>query len=67
MRTMADALGDLGEGVTNRTLILNIVRGLNEDLQHISGWIIRQKPIPPYDEVVADLRIKEMTSPGRLH
>jgi len=32
---MADDLGDLGETVTDRTLVLNLIRGLNEQYGNI--------------------------------
>ena len=42
MKTMADALADLGEPIQDRTLVLNILRGLNERFQFMSQLISRQ-------------------------
>jgi hypothetical protein len=41
MKTMADALADLGEPIQDRTLVLNILRGLNERFQFMSQLISR--------------------------
>lgn len=60
MRAMVVALADLGEVISDRTIVLNIVRGLNEHLQGLGGWILRQKPLPSYDDVVADLCLEEI-------
>ncbi|XP_039826979.1 uncharacterized protein LOC120688648 [Panicum virgatum] len=36
LKRMADDLGDLGETVTDRTLVLNLIRGLNEHYANIA-------------------------------
>ena len=46
MKNKADALAALGEPVTNRTLVLNVLRGLNEHFQFMSQLITRQRPFP---------------------
>lgn len=58
---MADALGDLGETVHDRTLVLSILRGLNEKFSHMAALIKRQKPFPSFIEVRSDLRLEEIT------
>jgi len=60
MKSMADALADLGEPVLDRTLVLNVLRGLNERFQFMSQLITRQKPFPPFVDVRADLRLAEL-------
>jgi len=60
MKGMADALADLGEPVHDRTLVLNILRGLNERFQFMSQFITRQKPFPSFADVRADLRLAEL-------
>jgi hypothetical protein len=60
MKSMADALADLGEPVQDRTLVLNVLRGLNERFQFMSQLITRQKPFPPFADVRADLRLAEL-------
>ena len=57
---MADALADLGELVHDRTLVLNILRGLNERFQFMSQFITRQKSFPSFADVRADLRLAEL-------
>jgi len=60
MKSMADALADLGEPVNDRTLVLNILRGLNERFQFMAQLIPRQKPFPSFVDVRADLRLAEL-------
>ena len=60
MKGMADALADLGEPVHDRTLVLNILQGLNERFQFMSQFITRQKPFPSFADVRADLRLAEL-------
>ena len=60
MKGMADALADLGEPVHDRTLVLNILRGLNERFQFMAQFITRQKPFPSFADVRADLRLAEL-------
>ena len=66
MKHMADALADLGEPVLDRTLVLNVLRGLNERFQFMSQLVTRQKPFPSFADVRADLRLAElnMASPS---
>ena len=60
MKGMADALAGLGEPIHDRTLVLNILRGLNERFQFMSQFITRQKPFPSFADVRADLRLAEL-------
>jgi hypothetical protein len=39
MKSMADALGDLGEMILDRTLVLNLLRGLNEKFSYMAALI----------------------------
>lgn len=65
MKSMADTLGDLGETVHDRTLVLNILRGLNEKFQYMAALIQRQKPFPSYDDVLSDLPLEEINMGNR--
>jgi hypothetical protein len=60
MKGMADALADLGEPIQDRTLVLNIPRGLNERFQVVSQLIPHQRPFPSFADVRADLRLAEL-------
>ena len=66
MKHMADALADLGKPVLDRTLVLNVLRSLNERFQFMSQLVTRQKPFPSFADVCADLRLAElnMASPS---
>jgi hypothetical protein len=61
MKRMADALGTLGEPVLDRTLVLNVLRGLNEQYSHMAAMIKRTRLFPSYSDVRADLLIEEVT------
>ncbi|KAL6595039.1 hypothetical protein ACP70R_048142 [Stipagrostis hirtigluma subsp. patula] len=61
MNSMADELGDLGEHVLDRTLVLNIIRGLNERYEQIGTHIQRSRPFPSFVEARVDLQLAEIT------
>jgi hypothetical protein len=61
MKGMADDLGDLGEVIQDRTLVLNILRGLNEQYSHMAALLKRSRPFPTFDEVRNDLLLEELT------
>ena len=50
-KQMADTLGDLGEDVSDRTLILNVLRGLNEKYAALGRQLPRGRPFPTFLEV----------------
>jgi len=62
---MADALGDLGEPVHDHTLVLNVLRGLNEKYSHLASLIARQRPFPSFIDVRADLHLEEITQKAK--
>ena len=61
MKGMADALGNLGEVITDRTLVLNVLRGLNAKYDHIKALLKRTRPFPTFNEVRNDLQLEELT------
>lgn len=60
LKNMADALGDLGEVVPERTLVLAVLRSLNERFSHMAIFLKRQKPLPSFAEVRNDLQLEEI-------
>lgn len=58
---MADQLTTLGEAVRESSLVLNILRRLNNRYTHMASFIKRQRPMPDYDDLLADLKLKEIT------
>jgi len=58
---MADALHDLGDPVSDRVLVLNVLRGLSSTYDHLKGWIARQRPFPTFLQVRDDLALEEIT------
>ncbi|XP_012698986.1 uncharacterized protein LOC101779675 [Setaria italica] len=60
-KSMADALGDLGEQVSDRTLILNIIRGLNEKFAAVGRNTWCSRPLHSFLEARDDLLLEELT------
>ena len=61
MKGMADSLRDLGEPVSDRTLVLNLLRGLNGRYDNLKTWITRTVPFPSFSKVRNDLILEEIT------
>ena len=61
MKSMANALHDLGDPVSDRILVLNVLRGLSSTYDHLKGWIARQRPFPTFLQVRDDLALEEIT------
>jgi hypothetical protein len=47
----------LGEVITDRTLVLNVLRGLNERFTHIGALLRRAHPFPTFLQVKDDLSL----------
>ncbi|XP_062211692.1 uncharacterized protein LOC133912795 [Phragmites australis] len=60
LKSMADQLADLGEPVRDRTLVLNVLRGLNDRFAYMGALIQRQRPFPTFAEVKSDLCLDEI-------
>lgn len=50
LRAMADSLADLGEPITDKTLVLNFLRGLNEKYHNLQTILPMQRPFPTFLE-----------------
>jgi hypothetical protein len=60
MKGMADDLRALGETVTDRHLVLNLLQGLNKKFGHMKIFIKRSQPFPSFHTVRNDLKLKEI-------
>ena len=58
---MAEQLGTLGEVVPNRTLVLHVIRSLNERFKNVGMHLRCGRPFPTFLEAKADLLLEEMT------
>jgi hypothetical protein len=65
LKKTADDLTALGEAVTDRTLVLNVLRGLNERFTHIGALLQRARPFPTFLQVKDDLSLEELTLGSR--
>jgi hypothetical protein len=61
LKTMADALRGFGEDIPDRTLVLNVIRGLNEKFAPIGIHLLRAKPFPTFLEARTELLLEELT------
>jgi len=65
LKGMAADLGDLGEVVSDRTLILNLLRGLNDCYAAIALHLRRGRPFPIFMDARADLLLEEINLANR--
>jgi hypothetical protein len=61
MKGMACSLRDLGEPVADRTLVLNLLRGLSPRYGHLKALIKRTVPFPTFHAVRNELLLEELT------
>jgi hypothetical protein len=61
LKKMADDLGTLGEVVTDHTLILNVIHGLNERFTHVSALLRHARRFPSFLDAYEDLTLEELT------
>ena len=61
LKKMADEFRALGEPISDRTLVLNLLRGLNERFSHLRPLIVRTMPFPAFQQVKDDLLMEEIT------
>jgi hypothetical protein len=61
IKSMADSLVDLGCAIFDRNLVLNVLRGLNKQYDHICAIITRSTPFPSFHKVQDDLVTEELT------
>jgi hypothetical protein len=66
-KTMANALIDLGEFISDRTLVLNILRGLNDKYSSVGLHLRCGRPFPTFLEVRSDLLMEELTHSNTSH
>ncbi|XP_062184578.1 uncharacterized protein LOC133888376 [Phragmites australis] len=65
LKSMADALGALGEPVQDQTLVLTVLRDLNDKFTYMAALLKRQRPFPSFLEVRSDLLLEELTMENR--
>nr|CAB3501456.1 unnamed protein product [Digitaria exilis] len=60
-KKMAEGLAALGEPVTDRTLVLNVIHGLNDRYRDVGRHLRRGRPFPTFTEAKAELELEELT------
>jgi hypothetical protein len=58
LKGMADAISDLSKVVLDRTLLLAVLRGLNNRFSHMDSLLKRQWPFPTFAEARNDLHLE---------
>jgi hypothetical protein len=67
MKGLADSLRDLAEPVADRTLVLNLLRGLSPRYGHLKALIKRTVPFPTFHAVWNELLLEELTMAHEAH
>jgi hypothetical protein len=65
LKGMADALNDLGKVVLDCTLLLAMLRGLNNRFSHMASLLKWQRPFPTFTEVRNDLHLEGIEMAAR--
>lgn len=65
MKAFADDLGDVGEPVRDRTLVLNTLNGLSEKFHNLGSLVPMQRPFPTFVEFRSMLRLEELSKSPR--
>jgi hypothetical protein len=60
MKGFTDSLNDLDAHVSDRVLVLNILRGLNKQYEHLCAIFTHTMPLPSFQKVCDDLCLKEI-------
>jgi hypothetical protein len=60
MKGFIDSLADLGLDITDRVLILNILRRLNKNFEHLRAIFTHVTPFPSFQKVLDDLCLEEI-------
>jgi hypothetical protein len=67
MKGLADSLRDLDEPVADRTLVLNLLRGLSPRYSHLKALIKRIVPFSTFHAVQNELLLEELTMTHEAH
>jgi hypothetical protein len=60
MKGFIDSLADLVVDVTDPVLVLNVLRGLNKNIEHLHSIFMHMMPFPSFQKVLDDLCLEEI-------
>jgi hypothetical protein len=60
MKGFTDSLADLSVDVTDRVLVLNVLRGLNKNFEHLRDIFTHATPFSSFQKVLDDLCLEEI-------
>ncbi|XP_044436664.1 uncharacterized protein [Triticum aestivum] len=59
LKSLADALGDVGQTISDEALVLTVLRGLNEQFSHLRSFLPFQVPFPSFLQTRSALVLDE--------
>ncbi|KAK1602347.1 hypothetical protein QYE76_007850 [Lolium multiflorum] len=59
LKNLSDALADVGETISDETLVLTVLRGLNEQYAHLRSFLPFQRPFPSFLQTRSALILEE--------
>nr|XP_051229807.1 uncharacterized protein LOC127347685 [Lolium perenne] len=59
LKALADSLGDIGHPISDETLVLTLLRGLNENYAHLRSFLPFQVPFPTFLQTRSALILEE--------
>nr|XP_020192648.1 keratin, type I cytoskeletal 9-like [Aegilops tauschii subsp. strangulata] len=59
LKALSDALGDVGTPISDQTLVLNCLRGLNPRFSDITTIVTMQNPLPSFSQTRSLLTLRE--------
>nr|XP_020179671.1 uncharacterized protein LOC109765290 [Aegilops tauschii subsp. strangulata] len=59
LKSLSDALDDVGQPVTDETLVLTLLRGLNEQYSHLRSFLPFQVPFPSFLQTRSTVVLEE--------
>ncbi|KAM3223842.1 hypothetical protein ACQJBY_057304 [Aegilops geniculata] len=59
LKSLSDALGDVGITISDETLVLTVLRGLNEQFSHLRSFLPFQVPFPSFLQTRSALVLEE--------
>ncbi|XP_051196676.1 uncharacterized protein [Lolium perenne] len=59
LKSLADALGDVDQPISDETLVLTVLRGLNDQFRHLRSFLPFQVPFPSFLQTRSALTLEE--------
>jgi hypothetical protein len=60
MKGMVDDLCTLGETITDRHLVINLLQGMNKKFEHMKIFIKQSQPLPSFHTICNNLKLEDI-------